>query len=345
MRKLVSAFIGLACFVPLVTAAATQEEIRQQIVDLLNRVTALQAQIQAQGTATTTSQVPAAPGGAVACPHVSRSLKKGSSGADVTRLQQFLALDPSIYPEGQITGYYGPLTEAAIKRFQCKFNIACSGSPATNGYGVTGPRTAALLALQCSGVTANQNAPASGFIRVTPTGGPAPLSVTVEAYANTAASCTAASYEVNFGDGTIPQTITVPQNACQEIRQVFGHSYTIPGTYTIALRSGVHQVTSTVLVTPGSGSGGNASTGAFNITASAGLMVQVAFEVGSACSRFDLDWGDGSAHMSQDQGNCTAGVVSKQFTHTYQSAGAYTVTLRRGTALELTDSAAVSIVQ
>jgi len=45
-------------------------------------------------------------------------LREGMTGEDVKLLQEILATDPDIYPEGLITGYYGNLTKNAVKRFQ-----------------------------------------------------------------------------------------------------------------------------------------------------------------------------------------------------------------------------------
>ena len=73
------------------------------------------------------------------------TLGKGSEGADVTKLQTYLAKDPSLYPEGTISGYFGSLTEGAVKRFQQKHNIVSSGTPLTTGYGTVGPKTRATL--------------------------------------------------------------------------------------------------------------------------------------------------------------------------------------------------------
>jgi hypothetical protein len=74
-----------------------------------------------------------------------RNLYLGLQGNDIRKLQEFLAKDKTIYPEARITGYFGLLTQAAIQRFQCKYNIVCSGTPASTGYGVVGPRTRAKL--------------------------------------------------------------------------------------------------------------------------------------------------------------------------------------------------------
>jgi peptidoglycan hydrolase-like protein with peptidoglycan-binding domain len=49
------------------------------------------------------------------------------------------------YLSSQATGYYGTLTEAAVKKLQCEKLSICSGSPESNGYGAVGPRTRAAL--------------------------------------------------------------------------------------------------------------------------------------------------------------------------------------------------------
>jgi peptidoglycan hydrolase-like protein with peptidoglycan-binding domain len=47
----------------------------------------------------------------------------GSSGSQVTQLQQFLATNSQIYPSGAVTGYFGPLTQAAVTQFQVAYGI------------------------------------------------------------------------------------------------------------------------------------------------------------------------------------------------------------------------------
>jgi len=56
-----------------------------------------------------------------------RQLEQGMSGADVTSLQSFLAQDNSIYPQGLITGFFGPLTKSAVSNFQSRNGIATVG--------------------------------------------------------------------------------------------------------------------------------------------------------------------------------------------------------------------------
>ena len=65
----------------------------------------------------------------------------GSRNNNVRGLQEFLAKDTSLYPEGLITGYFGLLTKKAVQRFQCKYGIICDGDESTTGYGRVGPKT------------------------------------------------------------------------------------------------------------------------------------------------------------------------------------------------------------
>ncbi len=48
-------------------------------------------------------------------------LKIGSSGSEVEELQKCLAKDKEVYPEGEVSGYFGPKTKAAVIRFQEKY--------------------------------------------------------------------------------------------------------------------------------------------------------------------------------------------------------------------------------
>jgi hypothetical protein len=78
--------------------------------------------------------------------HFNVVLAFGDSGEGVRQLQIFLkAQGPEIYPEGLVTGYFGPLTQRAVQRFQAKYNIVSSGTPETTGYGLVGPLTRAKI--------------------------------------------------------------------------------------------------------------------------------------------------------------------------------------------------------
>lgn len=245
------AVVAALIMLPVVASADTNAELAAQAQALLNRVAALQAQLAAQGGVSTGNASPASPvASSAACPLIGRVLKLGSTGDDVTRLQRFLAVDPSIYPEAQITGYYGGLTEAAVKRWQVKYNIVAGGTAATTGYGVTGPRTAAAISLQCSGGSggSTSTSPVGGFIQVSPVSGNAPLTVTVKATVNTTNSCTGGTYALSWGDGTVAQSLTVPAGNCGQIVQNYTHQYIYGGVYLVTLSAGTHQTSATVVV-------------------------------------------------------------------------------------------------
>ncbi|MCK4453759.1 peptidoglycan-binding protein [Candidatus Parcubacteria bacterium] len=66
-----------------------------------------------------------------------RHLRQGMSGEDVKLLQEVLATDTDVYPEGLVTGYFGPLTKNAVKRFQKIAGI--------EQVGLVGPKTSARI--------------------------------------------------------------------------------------------------------------------------------------------------------------------------------------------------------
>lgn len=76
---------------------------------------------------------------------ISTSLDFGDTGSEVTELQTYLATNSSIYPSGLVTGYFGPLTQAAVQRFQTAQGIVSSGNPESTGYGRVGPLTRARI--------------------------------------------------------------------------------------------------------------------------------------------------------------------------------------------------------
>ncbi|MBP9760413.1 MAG: peptidoglycan-binding protein [Candidatus Pacebacteria bacterium] len=89
-------------------------------------------------------------GGGVCMATKGQTLMKGSRGTEVLLLQKQLAQYPAIYPEGDMTGYFGPATERAVQRFQEKNGIVKSGSVLVTGYGAFGPQTRMALVQWCS---------------------------------------------------------------------------------------------------------------------------------------------------------------------------------------------------
>lgn len=54
-------------------------------------------------------------------------LKEGMTDEDIKELQALLASDPSIYPAGRVTGFFGPMTTEALKKFQLKNGLEVTG--------------------------------------------------------------------------------------------------------------------------------------------------------------------------------------------------------------------------
>lgn len=76
----------------------------------------------------------------------------GSTGTDVSQLQQFLATNTDIYPQGIVSGYFGNLTRAAVIQFQVANDIAQVGN--------VGPITKARInAIMDSGFGLDTRAP------------------------------------------------------------------------------------------------------------------------------------------------------------------------------------------
>lgn len=82
---------------------------------------------------------------------ISTQMDIGARGADVTTLQQTLAADASLYPQGLVTGYFGSLSAAAVSRFQARYGLPQVGR--------VGPLTIAKFNEIYGGATASGGAP------------------------------------------------------------------------------------------------------------------------------------------------------------------------------------------
>ncbi|MFT7507429.1 MAG: peptidoglycan hydrolase-like protein with peptidoglycan-binding domain [Acidimicrobiales bacterium] len=85
------------------------------------------------------------PNSTVAFGQLRSRLGLGDESPQVTLLQQMLASDADLYPNGLISGYFGSMTQAAVQKFQVKYQIVSEGTPSTTGYGSVGPSTLAKL--------------------------------------------------------------------------------------------------------------------------------------------------------------------------------------------------------
>lgn len=77
---------------------------------------------------------------------LTQNLKLGDSGDEVTLLQTWLSLDAAVYPEGIVSGWFGPLTKTAVIRFQDKYyEDVLAPWNFTKGTGYVGSTTRAKL--------------------------------------------------------------------------------------------------------------------------------------------------------------------------------------------------------
>ena len=339
MRIISTAAVSLILLAtPLISSALTQDEIRAQTQALLLQVQQLQAQLAAQqGTTvnqtTTNTSVTTSANSSALCPAIGRTLKRNSTGDDVTRLQKFLAQDSAIYPEGTISTFFGGLTEKAVQRWQAKFKIVSTGTPDSTGYGVVGPRTAAAIAIVCGGGTyngvsgtANMTSPVGGFIQVSPISGSAPLQVSIQTTVNTTNSCAAATYLLDFGDGTSPQSLPTQAGICQPQTLTVPHTYQFAGTFKVTLSAGGHQTNATVVVgaaatptqTP-------ASSGNVSVSITDNLFTQKNITIAPGTKVTWTNNGAMSHNVTADNSSFTSGTLApgQNYSTTFTLAGSY----------------------
>ena len=126
IKKLGGIVVGSALLLgPVLAFANTTATSSVQVQAMLVQIQALQAQIQALKTAQ--GQVQVAAGNVSQTLGLIRNLKQGMSGDDVKALQAILAADPSIYPQGVVSGFFGKLTSEAVRKFQKKHGLEMVG--------------------------------------------------------------------------------------------------------------------------------------------------------------------------------------------------------------------------
>lgn len=138
MKKLFTfaliAVLSVGLILPTSASAQTSIEVQlKQIADLTAQIKALQDQINGLQKQQVTLQQTANQ----TAFEIATGLRQGNEGESVKLLQTLLAVDTSIYPEGMITGYFGPATRRAIERYQRQNGL--------EAVGFIGPKTRSLL--------------------------------------------------------------------------------------------------------------------------------------------------------------------------------------------------------
>ncbi len=129
---------------PFTLKAGTVQAEEQRIKALLAQIAALKAEIarlQAQIQAILQKREHKR------CGKFENNLYYGLRSKEVRCLQEFLrSQGPSIYPEGIVSGWFGPLTRSAVIRFQEKYaSEILAPYGLTKGTGFVGPRTRAKI--------------------------------------------------------------------------------------------------------------------------------------------------------------------------------------------------------
>ncbi|MEK7509778.1 MAG: PKD domain-containing protein [Patescibacteria group bacterium] len=315
MKKLASVSVGLLLLAsPLLASADVISDLQAQIQALLARIVALQAQ---QGTVDAVPATSAAP----SCVVLNYNMAFGDTDAitngEVSKLQQFLT-GTGDYTYGQTTGYFGPATEAAVKRYQARNGIVSSGTPETTGYGAVGPQTRARMAQECGGGGVS--------LAAAPTYGAAPLTVTFTAMGITPLNSDH-TVSVGFNGGEV----VLEKSLCNgKPCYVATYTYLYPGTYTawIYKRTGntVETLASRTVTVTDSGTQ-SPTLSASPTSGTAPLAVRFTASTGGNI----IDFGDGTTATMPPPPPCYGCAQPTSWTqvHTYSAAGTYTAQLIR----------------
>jgi peptidoglycan hydrolase-like protein with peptidoglycan-binding domain len=140
MKKIIIALILVGVLsVPVATrAVSSTSSVQDLIATLQAQIAALNVQIaqlraQAEALKQAQSAVKETTKEVAGTLKLLKHLRVGMSGDDVKTLQELLATDHDIYPEGLITGHFGKLTEKAVRKLQKKLCI--------DQVGQVGPQT------------------------------------------------------------------------------------------------------------------------------------------------------------------------------------------------------------
>jgi PKD repeat protein len=183
--------------------------------DQVNAILTLLQAFGADGTTIANVAVSLRGSSPVTCVNLSRTLTIGSTGSDVTDLQNYL-IAQGYLAAGYNTGYYGYLTATAVGKVQVARGIVSAATDAR--YGITGSETRAAIGCAAPAPYANFSA--------LPSSGTAPLHVEFRL-----SNYLAGALAIDFGDGTIRQTddSCLVGGACNAY--VRSHDYASAGTY------------------------------------------------------------------------------------------------------------------
>jgi hypothetical protein len=134
IKKIAGISFGLVLIIAPAFALAESGDVQVKIAALLAQIKQLQALIlQMQNQTSVQSN----------CVDLTSNLTLGSSGGDVTSLQNYL-INSGLLDSQYNTGYYGFITAKAVGKLQMNFDIVSSQND--TAFGIMGPKTRAAIA-------------------------------------------------------------------------------------------------------------------------------------------------------------------------------------------------------
>jgi len=126
MKQLIAGMLFVALATVAVSPAAVRAQTTTATTDVSSLITLLQSlmkqvedlQKQLSSLRGEVQQVRA---------ELRAGLREGVENDDVKKIQELLATDPTIYPKGLVSGYYGPLTKEAVMAFQKRHGLTETG--------------------------------------------------------------------------------------------------------------------------------------------------------------------------------------------------------------------------
>ncbi len=117
--------------------AATYAESLAKMDLLIAEMQKLRAEFAMLSRGITAPSTPGAVLGVSTKAVLTDDLSFGVTNESITKIQKLMATDAEIYADGTISGFFGPKTQEALRRFQTRFGL--------DPVGVVGPSTKAIL--------------------------------------------------------------------------------------------------------------------------------------------------------------------------------------------------------
>lgn len=140
MRKAGIFFVALFCVLAVnvpQTQAASVAQLVSQLDKIISDLQALRSEISTMSSQATAVANSGNVLGVTSSKRLTQPIVFGETNEDIALVQRLLASDPTIYPYGVDSGFFGPKTQEAIRNLQTRYDL--------EPVGVVGPATTALL--------------------------------------------------------------------------------------------------------------------------------------------------------------------------------------------------------